>query len=68
MALIVLIIACMDFTMHGLLEDQPMWLTGAAIFGMLGYVPHSALGRKKRRYREALTAYEAALACVTLPG
>jgi hypothetical protein len=68
MAIFIVMIAGMDFAMHGARDAQPMWLTGAAIFGALGYVPHAILGNRKRRYREALTAYEIALASATLPG
>lgn len=68
MAVFLVLVAGMDFTLHGARDAQAMWITGATIFMALGYVPHAVLGQKKRLYREALAGYEAALASVTLPG
>ncbi|WP_285712226.1 hypothetical protein [Erythrobacter oryzae] len=68
MAILVAGIAGIDFARWGPRDAQAMWLTLAAIFVAFGYGPHAVLTYRQRRYREAVAAYEAALAGATLPG
>lgn len=44
MSIFIIMTAGMDFAVRGPREAQPMWLTGAAICGALGYLPHAVLG------------------------
>lgn len=67
MAILLAGITVSDFAEHGARDAQAMWLASAVIFIALGYGPHAVFSHKNRRYREAVAAYEAALANATLP-
>lgn len=65
--LIILGFAGFDHAIWSHRDAIPAGISAAAPIVALGCLPHAVLARRKRRYREAVAAYEAAVAGATLP-